>query len=484
MTGIMPCPFCGYQAENEYAILLHMETEHEEGDSPFVAGGDENSPAPSKIAGKEADAILADGGDPDMSSEGEGQFAVCPIDACEEIITLAELDEHIEFHAAEEPDPEAASTSAWRERHSHGGATARDSEAASNGYRSPYVNSGNVAAGSGYERADDEPRSGANGGNGSASQAKSIESWKQILHMPGSRKAARTRKDGAYEADGESPPRKRLGKSELGKYAHENKMPDWLVSMLRKGRYVSAEGVISVLEQLLEQNSTTQYAYLCHPTVQHISKLRREGGFCGYRNIQMLSSYVVGASAPGAEVFRGKIPSIFRIQDYIENAWDMGICAQGRVETGGVKGTRKYIGTPEAQAMFLSLQIPCEAQGFKCDKPSDAEAELLASVERYFESRRYDPQAKVRRTSLPPIYFQHRGHSLTIVGLEKRHGGAIELLVFDPMFHDPVGITRYVGRRFQHRSPDTALKLYRRGNKYLKKYNEFEVLRLKPVELP
>ena len=60
----------------------------------------------------------------------------------------------------------------------------------------------------------------------------------------------------------------------------------------------------------------------------------------------------------------------------IEQAWDMGFNSSGRIETGGIKGTRKYIGTPEvyftstptgyvtnvtsntkAQALFLSLGI-------------------------------------------------------------------------------------------------------------------------------
>lgn len=41
------------------------------------------------------------------------------------------------------------------------------------------------------------------------------------------------------------------------------------------------------------------------------------------------------------------IPTIFEIQDWIEEAWDFGINAAGRVETGGIKGTRKYIGTPD-----------------------------------------------------------------------------------------------------------------------------------------
>ena len=42
-----------------------------------------------------------------------------------------------------------------------------------------------------------------------------------------------------------------------------------------------------------------------------------------------------------------KIPTIFDIQEYIETAWDLGFNTQGRIETGGIRGTRKYIGTPD-----------------------------------------------------------------------------------------------------------------------------------------
>ena len=61
----------------------------------------------------------------------------------------------------------------------------------------------------------------------------------------------------------------------------------------------------------------------------------------------MMSSYIIGAESQGYESFRGKIPTIFEIQDYIERAWDLGINSQGRIETGGIRGTRKYIGTPD-----------------------------------------------------------------------------------------------------------------------------------------
>jgi hypothetical protein len=77
------------------------------------------------------------------------------------------------------------------------------------------------------------------------------------------------------------------------------------------------------------------------------------GGFCGYRNIQMMTSYIIGVESQGYEHFNGNIPTIFDIQDYIENAWDIGINSQGRIETGGIRGTRKYIGTPDVSMIQL-----------------------------------------------------------------------------------------------------------------------------------
>lgn len=144
-------------------------------------------------------------------------------------------------------------------------------------------------------------------------------------------------------------------------------MPDWLVTLLRRdGQIIQGgmfqgpspvhahsthccQGIIPVLAGLLKRSRTTEYAYLCSPAVDHVSKLKKEGGFCGYRNIQMLSSYIIGARAEGAHHFNGRLPSVFDIQEYIENAWDNGINAQGRIETGGVRGSRKYIGTPEVR---------------------------------------------------------------------------------------------------------------------------------------
>ncbi|KAF2969839.1 hypothetical protein GQX73_g3741 [Xylaria multiplex] len=502
--NMMTCPLCGYKTDAEYAILLfnnsfvwlsiyritpltlskHMEESHAEGKSPFVADTD---PDPDTSRGKQNQpAERAASGDEDA-----GLFVECPVEGCLEQISLAELEDHIDLHAMEENEESASDGAA---------ATVDVAPVAGHKreYQSPYSSPEDAARSNrGYER--ERARSPAN-------HEGAVDAWKRIFGRRPVRKMVEWE---GKSTDGKTL-KKRLGVSELGKHAYEHQMPDSLVALLRKRKYTSAEGlsmslqlathqhtaqahgpyykptysrmsigIIQVLARLLEQTSSTEYAYLCHPAVQHISKLRGEGGFCGYRNIQMLSSYIVGARVEGAEVLGSKIPSIFRIQDYIENAWDMGINASGRVETGG------------AQAMFISLKIPCEAEGFKSPKDGVAEAALFAAVQKYFESGSFDPRDKVRCTELPPIYFQHRGHSLTIVGLEKRASGSLKLLVFDPMFHDPEGVIRLAGRagstredrhrirHLMHRNPDGALRLYRRGNNYLKKYHEFELLRLK-----
>ena len=158
-----------------------------------------------------------------------------------------------------------------------------------------------------------------------------------------------------------------MKKAELGPYAHEAQMPSWLQRLLETSGTVTMEnrirrdgtlekvetvvneitGAVPVLAYLCEQDLSVATAWFCHPSVRHVVKFNREGGFCGYRNIQMIISYIRGAHSPGYEAFENGTPGILRLQDLIEGAWDQGFNSVGRVETGGIKGTRKYIGTPE-----------------------------------------------------------------------------------------------------------------------------------------
>ena len=144
-------------------------------------------------------------------------------------------------------------------------------------------------------------------------------------------------------------------------------MPEWLRKQLElgakvtifnqislDGRVVRVEtvanefhGVIPVLAQLCEQDTALSRVYFCHSDVTHVVKMSKEGGFCGYRNIQMLISYIRDARSEGYEHFPGRLPSILKLQELIESAWARNFNPIGKIETGGIQGTRKYIGTPE-----------------------------------------------------------------------------------------------------------------------------------------
>ncbi|KAI9834874.1 MAG: hypothetical protein M1819_002782 [Sarea resinae] len=213
----------------------------------------------------------------------------------------------------------------------------------------------------------------------------------------------------------------------------------------------------------------------------------------------MLVSYILGAQTQGHDKFNDGNPSILRLQDLIEDAWAKDINVEGKTETGGILGTRKYIGTPEAQALFRGLGIPCKVGAYG-DTPGGfcAWEALLASVQQYFRLDAKDSQptssatlssSKVHQTSLPPIYLQRPHHSLTIVGIEIRSDGSSDLLVFDPAYslspsmrkavkrcqEEPGnGSTISVGSNYARR----VLKPHRRRKHQMQLYTRFETLML------
>jgi zinc finger-containing ubiquitin peptidase 1 len=124
-------------------------------------------------------------------------------------------------------------------------------------------------------------------------------------------------------------------KRELGPYAFEHRMPDSIAAIINtEASQNKLSGVIPILTSLLKQDHRVESAYLCHDETTHIYKLPREGNhFCGYRNIQMM--------------FLRDQHSIPELQDMIEIAWNKGYNSHARIETGGIKNTRKHIGTSE-----------------------------------------------------------------------------------------------------------------------------------------
>lgn len=136
---------------------------------------------------------------------------------------------------------------------------------------------------------------------------------------------------------------------------------------------------------------------------------------------------------------------------------------------------------PKAQALFLSLGIECNTGAFSAREGFRAHDILLQDVANYFRTGcDLDSQEKILQTDLAPIYFQHPGHSMTIIGFEITKKGTANLLVFDPMFKTSPAIRRLVDHYATPSDPGRILKAHRRGNSYLQKYKAFEVLKLYP----
>jgi hypothetical protein len=163
-------------------------------------------------------------------------------------------------------------------------------------------------------------------------------------------------------------------KKELGPYAFEQRMPESMLKRVRDGdpsrrlNRIGKDGRV-ITEHMLENEVSElipiitrlcsassghlSSGYVCDSSVHHVHKGTNPGHFCGYRNIQMLVSYIRGTKAKGHERFEAGLPGILQIQDMIEEAWDRDSYSVGRQETGGIRNTRKWIGTPEVRTLPL-----------------------------------------------------------------------------------------------------------------------------------
>ncbi|KAK2797758.1 hypothetical protein FQN50_009087 [Emmonsiellopsis sp. PD_5] len=486
MEDVIPCPFCEFSDADSYFLTQHVELCHpENGVSPFIAA---DEPPPVSQQSNMSHIAVARIGDqhtsPAAASTDEEDlfdgYVECP-QGCGEIIPAAEISNHLDLHVAE-------------------GMAFEEAGVASN----PKPQN---------EEIDEDEYSDDIESKFSTKLPKALRNRDKVLQGKDSRKGANR---DAKAASGTSHRKRkvkrkhrhdsagwfarRLGKSELGPYAHEKQMPSWLWNMLEEGPKITVTNqiqpdgtlrrvesvanetphLIPVLAQLCNLDDSVERAFLCSPSVRHVFKMQKEGGFCGYRNIQMLVSYIQDSRADGYEQFPGRLPSILRLQDMIEQAWDLGFNSAAKAETGGIKGTRKYIGTSEAQALFLSLGVRCNAGAFSTTADISAHEALLVEVMEYFREGDIGSNEKIIQTELPPIYFQHQGHSLTIVGFEIRKSGSVNLLVFDPMFKTAPAIERLLGNTVRSLDPARLLGAYRRGGGYLQKYKEFEILKLLP----
>nr|POF04913.1 zinc finger with ufm1-specific peptidase domain protein [Quercus suber] len=234
--------------------------------------------------------------------------------------------------------------------------------------------------------------------------------------------------------------------------------------------------VIPRLIERLDRDKHVEAAYLCSPAAAQVYKLPDEGPyFCGYRNLQMML-LALGSTRPAPpSSLHTELPSfenkvlIPQLQSLIEAGWSKGYNSHARIQTGGIKDTRKFIGTSEAEALFLSLEIPCTGTVFQGNR---AWEELLDAVERYFTTTASTiSSSKVHRTDRMPIFLQRPRHSITVVGIERTTKGKRRLLVFDPAWRPPRAV-RQEGLPARSWDDRFVLRRYRKSESYLRKYQD------------
>jgi hypothetical protein len=265
-----------------------METLHPEGgQSPFIVKDDDASIA--------AMISLAD---------EDVQYASCPVEGCGEAVLFTELDSHIEMHGNEQGQDSE---------------TEDDDEPEP---KKPKLKEEDIQKEFGTKlsyalRNLDDSEKSSSESPPSDRQTKAKAQWKDLLKMPEPASSSNSKAVVSSTAATKGPPRRRLGvslssllehthhviptfyfqKSELGPHANEKQMPSWVVKILEKDGMLEtvnrlgsnnklykvrtcvnqASGILPVIAQLLEQDVYTEFAYVCHPAVQHVSKLRGEG---------------------------------------------------------------------------------------------------------------------------------------------------------------------------------------------------------------
>lgn len=297
-----------------------------------------------------------------------------------------------------------------------------------------------------------------------------------------------------------------------------------LIMLQIKAPYVQVrEGFMALLEQrLLSEGTAGSFAAICG-YANHFQQMESYdfSWGCGWRNIQILSSFLLVQRADAKEVLFGGstfVPEIFPLQRWLELAWARGFdVAGGEWFNWKIAGTPKWIGATECAALFRSFGLRAQIMEFKytqhkgtqnlahpiqkrnsnqtsgsSQEPTQTSGQdmyrgvyhshegnyrrkeqvkhklLVDWIWEYFtrehraclSSAVNQPINRVVISNQSPLYFQHRGHSCIIVGIQQcRYPECTQierfLLVLDPSqktedlsrsLRDGIGWQKYVKR--------------------------------------
>ncbi|KAI9364239.1 peptidase family C78-domain-containing protein [Pilaira anomala] len=193
-------------------------------------------------------------------------------------------------------------------------------------------------------------------------------------------------------------------------------------------------GVIPSLEPNFKKGDTLS-AYLCSPSTDQLSTGFMDLGWgCGYRNCQMLMSFLQHEMQDGEPLLKNVL-DITGIQLLIEKAWKEGFDSLGAAQLEHhVFKTRKWIGTTEVYTLFTYLGIRSTIIDFHQPGPENLHENMFDWIEYYFTSNNNTTTTTghVYITNKPPLYLQHQGHSRTVIGIELLKSGKRNLIMFDP----------------------------------------------------
>lgn len=253
-------------------------------------------------------------------------------------------------------------------------------------------------------------------------------------------------------------------------YEYEKQqIENWINSIYDNGNTCSKD-LIQLISSL-PLTKTVNKRMLCTYCDFFSSSYIDSGYGCGYRNTQMLLSSIRKDPELSGIIFNNNnmnMPSVTKIQQLIENAWQNGFDVMGKSQLGGsLKNTSKWIGATDVCAMFSYLKIKTEL--IDIFKPTSDNLTIGSVLFKFV--REYFEKSSANNQFVHPIYLQHDGHSRTIVGIEM--GKWENLLIFDP----GANIKRIESFK---KNPIKSMNIFRRGINAFKK-KEYQLLIIKGV---
>ncbi|KAI7862113.1 peptidase family C78-domain-containing protein [Spinellus fusiger] len=218
-------------------------------------------------------------------------------------------------------------------------------------------------------------------------------------------------------------------------------------------------------EHYLFHHTPSAHVTLCSPWIDYVtSRLWDTGWDCGYRNCQMLMSFL--QRHPLTHPFVPRVPSVAGLQQLLEAAWKQGYDPIGYSQLKTVYKTHRWIGTTEVYTMLAFLGIHSTILDFHQPKEH-----LLDWIQAYYAKEETSSTSSTTTTDhhhRPPLYLQYSGHSVLVIGVHSTQTTR-QLLILDAQ--------RHFFRRFRnHKSTGYFSRPFCLGARDIERHAQYQLL--------